>query len=88
MAQAKTVVDCLSTIGVTPEFFQAGLSTAEEFQKIKKLYFEGALSNHPDKGGDAVTFRELQVRVHEERIDKSALIDEPPLGHNRHGGVV
>jgi hypothetical protein len=60
MAQTKTVVECLVALGVTLESLQTCFSTAEEFKTIKKLYFEGALRNHPDKGGNADTFRVFQ----------------------------
>ena len=60
MAHSKTVVECLSSLGVTVECLQSCASVKEEFGVIKKCYFERALVSHPDKGGNADSFRLLQ----------------------------
>ena len=58
----KTINDCLSSIGVVdPKFFDGTGSLDEEFSKIKKAYFKKVLVSHPDKGGNADDFRNVQT---------------------------
>jgi len=56
-----TIKDCLATIGVSI----SGLSTCAglnaEWALIKKGYFKKILVSHPDKGGDAAVFRDVQT---------------------------
>ena len=47
----------------------------EEWRRIKKTYFRKILRCHPDKGGDAAVFRDVQTafEVLREIFDRSAL---------------
>ena len=57
----KTVASCLTKLGLTDlSVFDACDSLAEEWSAIKRAYFKTALKAHPDKGGDAAVFREVQ----------------------------
>lgn len=59
---SKTVTECLSSIGVTdPKFLDGTGSLDEEFSRIKKAYFKKVLVSHPDKGGSADDFRDVQT---------------------------
>ena len=60
-ASARTVSQCLSTIGVDMEALQGCINVEEEFFTIKRTYFKTILLCHPDKGGDAATFRNVQT---------------------------
>ena len=56
----RTVRTCLESLGALDKL--AGCADrAEEFALIKKIYFRKILAAHPDKGGDAAVFRELQA---------------------------
>lgn len=69
-----TIEECLATIGVG-----SGLRTCsnltEEWAFIKKSYFKSAIKHHPDKGGDAAVFRDVQAafEVLRELFDNSAV---------------
>ena len=63
-ARQHTVKQCLIDLGiVSAEFFAFTDCTTrdEEFRAIKKQYFKKALETHPDKGGDAAVFRQIQT---------------------------
>jgi curved DNA-binding protein CbpA len=60
MSVKQTIVECLTVLGVNVEHFQNAESVEQEFSAIKKLYFQRVLIAHPDKGGDAAVFREIQ----------------------------
>ena len=51
--------DCLAIIGDID--FEGCDDIAEEFSRIKKAYYKNVLQSHPDKGGDAAVFREVQT---------------------------
>jgi len=55
-----TITACLITLGVTSADVSGKQDIQQEFTVIKKAYFRGVLVAHPDKGGDAKVFRELQ----------------------------
>lgn len=56
---SKTVAACLEAVGSVD--LSACATVEEEFKVIKKAYFASILKNHPDKGGDAAVFREVQA---------------------------
>ena len=58
-----SIQDCLQHIGLTPQddVFSDCNSIEEEFKVIKKRYFKKVLVSHPDKGGDAEVFRQVQT---------------------------
>ena len=60
-ALKRTIVECLTVIGVTVEAFGGAESVEDEFAAIKKIYFRRILVTHPDKGGDPALFREVQT---------------------------
>jgi hypothetical protein len=51
--------------------FQACQTVQEEWKIIKKAYFRAALDSHPDKGGEAATFRvvDTSFKVLRELLD-------------------
>ena len=58
---SRTVAACLASIGLEPAALSSGGGDlTEEWSIIKRAYFKTALKAHPDKGGDAATFREVQ----------------------------
>jgi hypothetical protein len=60
-ADKATISDCLKSIGIDPKVdFEGCESLGDEFNKIKKAYFRKILVAHPDKGGDAAEFRDVQ----------------------------
>lgn len=60
-----TIKSCLSIIFADNTDYGENLKTCanllEEFTFIKRAYFKNVLINHPDKGGDAAKFREVQT---------------------------
>lgn len=58
-----SIRDCLKHIGLTPKdsALSSCSSIEEEFKVIKKRYFKKVLVSHPDKGGDAEVFRQVQT---------------------------
>ena len=58
---SRSLHKCLLTIGVELSDFADASGITEEFSRVKKKYFQSALRNHPDKGGSAEVFRELQA---------------------------
>lgn len=56
-----TIKDCLDNIGVGPRALNGCASVLAEWAIIKRSYFKSVLANHPDKGGDAAVFREVQA---------------------------
>jgi hypothetical protein len=52
------IYECLCTLGVTADTFANDTSLDEEFNSIKRLYFKLAITQHPDKGGDAEAFQQ------------------------------
>ena len=69
----QTIRKCLDTLGVVSDLLADCSTIQEEFSKIKKEYFRKALSSHPDKGGDADVFRDVQTsfEVLRELYDKA-----------------
>lgn len=59
MERQKTVGECLKAIGSVD--FSGCETLSEEFARIKKAYFAAILIHHPDKGGDAAAFREVNT---------------------------
>ena len=57
----STVASCLAAINVQPAVLSTASSLEEEFAILKKHYFRRVLAAHPDKGGDAATFRKVQA---------------------------
>ena len=55
-----TVEKCLQRVGITTDSLASCNDLAEEWAAIKRSYFKTALKTHPDKGGDAGTFRKVQ----------------------------
>jgi DnaJ-class molecular chaperone len=56
----RSVEECLLVIGVLEAALESCPTLDEQFKEIKKMYFKNVLTNHPDKGGDANVFREVQ----------------------------
>eukprot|EP00440_Ansanella_granifera_P001525 gb/GFBE01001642.1/.p1 GENE.gb/GFBE01001642.1/~~gb/GFBE01001642.1/.p1 ORF type:complete len:460 (+),score=116.44 gb/GFBE01001642.1/:1-1380(+) len=71
----STVKDCLATIGVATAGLKSCSSLNEEWAFIKKAYFKKILVCHPDKGGDAALFRDVQAsfEVLRKLFDDSAI---------------
>ena len=59
VAMAATIRACLAAIFATPETIAGCDSVDSEFGALKKVYFKGVLSAHPDKGGDPAAFRAI-----------------------------
>jgi hypothetical protein len=55
------VKQCLECIGVTKEHFEGATTLEEEFGIIKRVYHRLVLKVHPDKGGDAAVFRDVNT---------------------------
>lgn len=57
-----TIQDCLKTLEISTDelLTKCQNDLTNEFKFIKKQYFQKVLVCHPDKGGDAETFREVQ----------------------------
>lgn len=60
-ASSKTISECLSAINVDMEALEGCVNLQEEFFTIKKAYFKTILKCHPDKGGDAAVFRNVNT---------------------------
>ena len=58
---SKTVLSCLTTLNLSPSSLSAAFNLVEEFKIIKKQYFKLILIAHPDKGGDAKSFRAINT---------------------------
>mmetsp|Transcript_75911 Transcript_75911/g.143096 ORF Transcript_75911/g.143096 Transcript_75911/m.143096 type:complete len:465 (+) Transcript_75911:73-1467(+) len=56
-----TIKDCLDSIGMALAGLKSCGSLPEEWSLIKKAYFKKILTCHPDKGGDAAIFRDVQA---------------------------
>jgi len=56
-----TVRDCLTTVGVGPRALNGVGGIDAEWPVIKRAYFKKVLASHPDKGGDAAVFRDVQA---------------------------
>lgn len=71
----KTIQTCLTAIGVINSDFSTCITVQEEFRVVKKVYFAKILISHPDKGGDAAIFREVQTsfEVLREMFDKGKI---------------
>lgn len=61
MSNKTTIIECLEVIGVRLEHINGADGIEGEFAAIKKVYFKAILVAHPDKGGDASVFREIQT---------------------------
>lgn len=58
----KSVKDCLATVGMSLSGLGSSVTGAKgEWALIKKAYFKRILAVHPDKGGDAAVFRDVQA---------------------------
>ena len=58
----RTIASCLASIGISsPNLLADAADLAGEWAAIKRSYFKTALRAHPDKGGDAAAFREVQA---------------------------
>ena len=58
---SKLVQECLATLDVVNENFSGCSNIEEEWKVIKRAYFAKILVAHPDKGGDAAEFRDIQT---------------------------
>lgn len=56
-----TIKDCLETISAPLTGLTSCGNLGEEWSFIKKAYFKKILLVHPDKGGDAAVFRDVQA---------------------------
>lgn len=63
-----TIEASLTIIGVLASDLSDCVSLADEFKVIKKHYFKKILVAHPDKGGDAETFRQLNAAFQKIRV--------------------
>ena len=61
MSKKHTIQECLSAIGVEAAELQDTATLTAQFAVIKKTYYKKILQVHPDKGGDAAVFREVQT---------------------------
>lgn len=61
-ARGATIAKCLASFDVdSASAFAACGNIEDEFKVIKKAYHRKILVAHPDKGGDAATFREVNA---------------------------
>ena len=62
-AKKRTIRQSLELLGIQDgSVFQFCASErGDEFKVVKKIYFQQVLKAHPDKGGDAEVFREIQT---------------------------
>lgn len=56
-----TIKDCLAAVGLPVSGLSGCVSLKEEWAVVKKTYFRKVLTVHPDKGGSAATFRDVQA---------------------------
>eukprot|EP00747_Dinoflagellata_sp_TGD_P168083 gnl/TRDRNA2_/TRDRNA2_193700_c0_seq1.p1 gnl/TRDRNA2_/TRDRNA2_193700_c0~~gnl/TRDRNA2_/TRDRNA2_193700_c0_seq1.p1 ORF type:complete len:446 (+),score=83.23 gnl/TRDRNA2_/TRDRNA2_193700_c0_seq1:111-1448(+) len=70
-----TVKDCLVSMDVSLSGLSSSGTLAAEWALIKKAYFKKILTCHPDKGGDAAVFRDVQTsfEVLRKLFDESAI---------------
>lgn len=61
MPKGSKVSECLHAIGVDPAALCDCADLDEEWGAIKKAYFKKILRCHPDKGGDAAEFRDVNA---------------------------
>ena len=59
MAPKSTVRSCLASLGVDADALRDCADLSEEWGVVKKRYFKKILRCHPDKGGDAAEFRDV-----------------------------
>ena len=61
MGRGETIARCLESVAVNAStaFASCG-DLADEFKVIRKAYHRKVLATHPDKGGDAQEFRDVQ----------------------------
>ena len=57
----QTLSDCFSQLDCALVSLEACKTAEEEWSVIKKAYFKKILQCHPDKGGDAETFRDVRA---------------------------
>lgn len=57
----KSIKDCLEAVGIPVSALGSRMTIKEEWALIKKAYFKKVLACHPDKGGDAAVFRDVQA---------------------------
>lgn len=57
----KSIKDCLAAVGMPLSVLSRCLTIKGEWELIKKAYFKRILVCHPDKGGDAAVFRDVQA---------------------------
>lgn len=60
MSTPSSISECLQALGIK-EFPSECESLADEFKCIKKIFFERARKEHPDKGGSAAAFRRTRA---------------------------
>ena len=57
----KTVKGLLAKLKLTSADFSPDEGLDEQWARVKKTYFKFILIHHPDKGGDAAVFREINT---------------------------
>ena len=82
-----SVKDCLKEINITPESLQNCASLSQEFNLIKKSYFQRCLQTHPDKGGNEQDFRLLNscFEIIRDLFDKGEISTFVGLGSKSFG---
>ena len=86
MGRGETIARCLESCAVdaTTAFVSCG-DVAEEFKVIRRAYHRKVLATHPDKGGDAREFRDVQsaFEVLREFYDRGRVITFRSEENNR-----
>ena len=86
MGRGETIARCLESCAVdaTTAFVSCG-DVAEEFKVIRRAYHRKVLATHPDKGGDAQEFRDVQsaFEVLREFYDRGRVITFRSEENNR-----
>ena len=62
-AKKQTIRQSLEILGIQDAsiFDSCVAERGDEFKVVKKTYFQQVLKAHPDKGGDAAVFRDIQT---------------------------
>ena len=58
---SKSILDCLECLGANITDLQCCQTLDEEWKAIRKAFLKRSLQTHPDKGGDAETFRKVRA---------------------------
>lgn len=61
MSDSTSIHSCLAAIGLGVEELRGCTNLTEEFTTIKRAYFKKVLIVHPDKGGNAEEFRDVNT---------------------------